>query len=41
MEAFEQVVYEALYEVMEQAWERTEADFQAQRAAAGEASDHA
>lgn len=32
METFEKVVYEALYDVMEQAWEQTQADYRAEHA---------
>jgi len=33
METFEKVVYEALYEVMELAWEKTEADLRTEHPA--------
>lgn len=33
MEAFEKVVYEALYEVMEEVWEKTEAEYLASHSA--------
>jgi hypothetical protein len=32
MEAFEKVVYEALYEVMEEVWEQTESEYLSSRA---------